>query len=111
MVEKAKKKKPAAKKRAVKKTVRDVFVDFPKNGDHIRSGDYAIRIGTKADREVEVSINGKGWNKCRASAGYYWFDWRPEKSGNIRIVARAKNGGTRAVRSLESRCVVDSIKK
>ncbi|MFH2203705.1 MAG: hypothetical protein ABIJ96_11355 [Elusimicrobiota bacterium] len=103
--------KTPAKKTPAKPHARTVFIDYPQDGEVIRPGDYTIRIGASAGHDVEVAFNGKGWSKCRAAAGYYWYDWKPEKPGKVRIVARARNGGNRTSRSLENRCVIEVPRK
>lgn len=85
---------------------RAVFVDFPREGDSVPLGHYAIRVGAPADGTVEVTLDGKAWNVCRNAVGYYWYDWRPEKAGRAAIVARFKGPAGKGQRSLPRHCIV-----
>ncbi len=79
--------KTSRKRASARKSLKKVFVDFPQEGEHVRPGNYSIRVGAVANGGAEVTVNGKTWNKCRPSVGYYWFDWRAEKPGPVKIVA------------------------
>jgi hypothetical protein len=100
--------KKVAKKTTARKTAGrspkansvDVHIDFPQEGDVIpNGGHYAVRIGAKARGNVEVSLDNKKWHPCREAVGYYWFDWFPGKTGDFKLIARAKNGARTAKRS------------
>ena len=83
-----------------------VGLDYPREGETVSPGSYAIRIAAACDHKVEVSIDGGPWAECRQSVGYFWYDWEPSEAGEHRIVARAKNGGPRVKTSQERLCVV-----
>lgn len=85
----------------------EILLDYPRNGETVAPGHYAIRISAKPEHAVEVSIDGGEWLSCRESVGFYWYDWTPAGTGEVKIVARAKNGGPRAKRSEERRVVVE----
>ena len=64
-------------------------IDFPREGEIIRSGTYTIRLGApQEDWLVEISINGGVWLPCRAAAGYWWYDWSGIEPGAHEIEGR-----------------------
>ena len=65
-----------------------VIVDHPCEKESISSSEYVIRIGASMDGYVEISFNDSEWQPCRFAAGYWWFDWKYYKPGNIKICAR-----------------------
>lgn len=73
-----------------------LLIDFPREGEQVRPGHYAVRIAAGGARRVEVAINGGEWQACRSSVGYFWYDWRPEEPGRQELVARARSGKGRA---------------
>lgn len=83
-----------------------VILDYPREGETVSPGAYAIRVAAACDHKVEVSIDGGPWAECRQSVGYFWYDWAPSAPGEHRIVARAKNGSPRFKTSPERLCVV-----
>lgn len=112
------KKAPLKKKRvvvaksdalAVKETAADerlgslgknyVGVDYPQVGEILTSPHYAIRLSTSATEGVEISIDGKDWQPCRESVGFWWYDWSGYGAGAHTVVARISVGK----RSLKSK--------
>ena len=65
-----------------------VIVDHPCEKEIISSSEYVIRVGASMDGYVEISFNDSEWQPCRFAAGYWWFDWKYYKPGNIKICAR-----------------------
>lgn len=66
------------------------MVDFPQQGDTIRSREYTVRVGApQAARAVEVSFNQGPWQPCRPAEGYWWYDWTGFQAGEHEVVARA----------------------
>lgn len=89
----------ATKERIPKAPV--VQIDFPREGDQIpNGGHYAVRIGAAPNAKVELSFDNKKWFSCREAVGFYWFDWSPEKSAQLTLIARVKNGSRPVRRSL-----------
>jgi hypothetical protein len=87
--------KPAASKRAAKaaapkKKALSVSIDYPQEGEVVRSGHYSIRL-TAAASAVQVRIGGGDWLDCRESVGHYWLDWMTA-TGDALIEARARSG-------------------
>ncbi len=76
-----------------------VGVDFPQVGEILTSPQYAIRVSTSATEGVEISIDGKEWQPCRESVGFWWYDWSGFGSGVHTVVSRILAGK----RSLKSK--------
>lgn len=89
-----------------KAAVRAVVVDHPVDGEQLFPGHYAVRIAAEPEKVVEVSINGEEWQPCRASVGYYWYDWQAQGSGEVSIVARSRNGSGRPKLSMIRNCKI-----
>jgi hypothetical protein len=83
-----------------------VSVDFPKEGEQVLVGIYAIRISARPQSEVEVSVNDGEWEACRNSVGHWWFDWIPNEASTCKIVARCRTGKGRWQKSEERLCQV-----
>jgi hypothetical protein len=69
-----------------------VSVDYPQVGEILTSGEYAIRISTSATEGVDISIDGKEWQPCRESVGFWWYDWSGFGAGVHTVVARISVG-------------------
>lgn len=66
-----------------------IVIDHPKNNEEITyKAHYAIRISAPNNGIVEVKFNDGEYQKCRNSAGYWWFDWSNIPSGRYEIVCR-----------------------
>lgn len=103
--------KKAKAPKAVKKPAKSakapaVNLDYPQAGEQVLLGHYAVRVAAKPDVTVEVAVDGGPWQPCREAVGYFWFDWSPAAPGEHTLVARAKNGGPRFVKSEEISVVV-----
>ena len=81
-------------------------IDFPKEGDKILAGHYAVRISAKSGADVEISAGGDEWWPCRESVGFYWFDWWPSKPGRANLSVRVKVGKGRWKKVTERSCSV-----
>lgn len=96
---------PRLKGLAARRTAADNVpaIDFPRLGERVRRGHYAVRISAPAG-ECHVSIDGGGWRGCRRDSGFFWYDWSAER-GAHRIMARnrSENGWGHT----ETTCVVD----
>jgi hypothetical protein len=67
-----------------------LVVDYPKEGEIVTSDHYALRVGAGVRlRNVEISINGGDWHRCRASEGFWWYDWHSYLPGSKFVLARA----------------------
>jgi hypothetical protein len=82
-------KAPAQKK--VSKPAVAVSIDYPQEGESVRSGHYAIRLTASGATRVQVRLDGGEWADCREAVGHYWHDWSP-KAGGASIEARARAG-------------------
>ncbi|MFI5345622.1 MAG: hypothetical protein ACHQ51_04530 [Elusimicrobiota bacterium] len=99
-------KKPAAKPAAPKKTRLEVSVDYPLEGESVRSGHYSIRLTSAGAGQVQVRLDGE-WTDCREAVGHFWYDWSP-LAGSVRIEARARVGKGRWTAASPRACVVES---
>ncbi len=70
-----------------------ITIDHPKNDEIIlHKNHYAIRTTvTSGDGVVEISINNGGWQKCRSTAGHWWYDWHNIPEGKHVIVSRLRD--------------------
>ena len=66
-------------------------IDYPKAGEKVNRGHYAIRISTTS-AECQVAIDKSDWQPCRQADGCFWFDWSAEQAGAHRIAAQARIG-------------------
>lgn len=69
-----------------------VGVDYPQVGEILTSPQYAIRISTSATEGVDISVDGKEWQPCRESVGFWWHDWSGFGAGVHTVVARISVG-------------------
>lgn len=83
-----------------------VLLDYPRAGEQVLPGHYAVRVAAKPEFTVEVSVDGATFQPCREAVGYFWFDWAPSAPGTHTLVARAKNGGPRSSKSEERTVLV-----
>lgn len=67
-----------------------ITLDYPQEGEVVTSAQYTFRISARAGlKQVEVSINGASWQPCRATSGFWWFDWKGYQPGTQLVLARA----------------------
>ncbi|TPW21254.1 MAG: hypothetical protein FD126_871 [Elusimicrobia bacterium] len=83
-----------------------VLLEYPRAGEQVLPGHYAVRIAAKPEVTVEISVDGAPFQPCREAVGYYWFDWTPSALGTHTLVARAKNGGPRTATTEERTVLV-----
>ena len=83
--------KPAAKKAAAKKAALTVSIDYPLEGEAVRSGHYSVRLTAVGAASAQGRIDGKEWLDCREAVGHFWLDWAP-RAGEVRLEARARSG-------------------
>ena len=84
-----------------------VLIDHPADGEIISGLHYAIRVGASDNGSVELSFNNGEWQPCRASAGYWWFDWGYFTPGAHKIIARLRsNDGATLKKSSAVKCEV-----
>lgn len=68
----------------------NLVIDYPREREALISDSYCFRIGVgPALKDVEVSIGGGEWHRCRPSEGYWWFDWHSYLPGSKYVIARA----------------------
>jgi hypothetical protein len=67
-----------------------LVIDYPRENETVRSSSYGIRIGAgPALKDIEVSINGDSWHRCRPCQGFWWYDWHGYLPGPKFVIARA----------------------
>lgn len=96
----------AARKQA--EPAADAVVDFPKEGEEILTGHYAVRISATPGSDVEINTGGSDWWPCREAVGFFWFDWWPAKPGRTTLSVRAKAGKGRWRKAAERTCIVSA---
>lgn len=84
----------------------EAAVDFPKEGEMVLPGHYAVRISAKPGYDVEINTGGAEWTPVRESVGYYWYDWWPAKPGRTVLSVRVKVGKGRWKKASERICTV-----
>lgn len=87
---------PAAPKKtpkaaAPKKAALSVSIDYPKEGEAVRSGHYSIRLTADGASSAQVRFEGGDWVDCREAVGHFWLDWMCG-AGKVRLEARARSG-------------------
>ena len=99
-------KKSAAEKAPLTTDAADAQIDFPKEGQKIATGHYAVRITAPSGLDVEINTGGTEWWGCRESVGFFWFDWWPAKPGRTVLTVRLKSGKGRWKKASERACTV-----
>jgi hypothetical protein len=67
-----------------------VWIDHPQQKEMLHAADYVIRLGIGGADVAELSIDQGPWLSCRATSGYWWYDWRAIAPGEHTLVARIK---------------------
>lgn len=99
--------KPAAKPAAARKPALAVSVDYPREGEAVRPGHYAIRLTAAGAAQAQARLNGGEWRECREAIGHFWLDWAP-RPGAALIEARARAGKGRWAAAPARGCVVEA---
>ena len=89
-----------------KSAQKSVVIDYPREGERMAKGHYAVRISANGHDQVEISINDGEWTSCRPSVGYFWFDWWPNTEGLHELIVRARSGQGRWKKSPSRNCIV-----
>jgi hypothetical protein len=105
-IESVAKKGENGKDRASAEPALEARIDFPKEGEKILSGHYAVRVSAKPGLDVEISTGGDVWWACRESVGFFWFDWWPTKAGRTTLSVRVKSGKGRWKKAADRACSV-----
>lgn len=67
-----------------------LWIDYPQQKEMLHASDYVIRLGVGGADLVELSIDQGSWLPCRATSGYWWYDWSAIAPGEHTLVARMK---------------------
>lgn len=86
----------------------NVVVDYPREGDLVRPGHYAVRVDAPGAAEVQIRLDGMDWIDCRQAVGFFWYDWSPQKPGPVVVSARARKPKGRWTASAPRACVVEA---
>lgn len=65
-----------------------VAIEYPAAGETVWSDRYTLRIAAQLDGFVEAAMDGGPWQACRASDGYWWFDWSGYTPGRHEAAVR-----------------------
>ncbi len=83
-------------------------IDYPQEAERISSSGYTLRIDAPQNGLVaEVSIDDGAWQACRASVGFWWFDWFGFGSGEHVVRVRLVSDEGPLSESPARRCVVE----
>jgi hypothetical protein len=69
-----------------------ISIDFPREGETIKTTTYGIRVSASAGYKPEIAIDGYDWKPCRPAVGFWWFDWANYPMGPHTIEARMLDG-------------------
>jgi hypothetical protein len=72
---------------------RELVIDYPKAGEAVWSGHYAVRISAPASAVVEARVDAGAWMLCRSEAGYWWLDMSGLADGEHELAARLISNG------------------
>jgi hypothetical protein len=82
------------KKAAPKKTPLTVSIDYPQDGEAVRSGHYSIRLTAAGASQAQGRFDGEEWLDFREAIGHFWLDWAPrERTLDRRARARRRRRG------------------
>jgi hypothetical protein len=81
-----------------------IWIDFPQNAERLLGPVYNIRLGVGGAEDVEISIDGGLWQKCRLTSGYWWYDWSSIQPGKHVLVARMRTLDGRWFRTPPTAC-------
>jgi hypothetical protein len=80
-------------------------IDYPKAGEAVRPGHYAIRVTATGAGRVQARVGAGAWADCRESVGHFWLDWSPA-AGAVVLSARARVGKGRWTAAVKRSVVV-----
>ncbi len=84
-----------------------IAVDYPQENERVTSTSYTFRLSPAPElKNIEVSINGGAWQPCRASAGFWWYDWQGAAAGSYILLARGETSKGDKVMSARRQFVV-----
>lgn len=99
---------PVPKKTVAKKAPRAAAtIDYPREGEAVRPGHYAVRATAQGFSQAQLRINGGEWLECREAVGHFWLDWAPV-SGAATLELRARSGKGRWTAPVARGCVVSA---
>ena len=97
----------AASARAAAKPALAAAIDYPRDGEAVFAGHYAVRVSAPGAAQAQVKADAGPWWDCREAVGYFWWDWSAEP-GERELLARARRGKGRWVPSAARRVRVST---
>lgn len=75
-------------------------IDYPKAGEVVRHPSYTVRASVPGAAGAAVSVDNGGWQPCRESLGFWWYDWSGYGPGphQLRVQALGPDGQILAVK-------------
>lgn len=66
-------------------------IEFPKDHEMISVPVFDVCIEPVGNvKNIEISIDGQSWRRCRYAVGFWWFEWSGYQSGHHQIVCRGR---------------------
>jgi hypothetical protein len=87
----AAKARPAAPAKAPAKPKLAATIDYPQEGEAVRSGHYSVRVTAAGATQAQVRVGDEEWADCREAVGHFWREWSPSP-GRVTLAARARTG-------------------
>lgn len=81
-----------------------IWIDHPSQSERLLGSTYVVRLGVGGADAVEISIDKGPWLPCRATSGYWWYDWAEIPAGKHTLVARMKTNDGRWFRTPPRAC-------
>ncbi len=81
-----------------------IWIDHPEERERLLGPVYVVRLGAGGAEQVEFSIDGKSWQPCRLTSGYWWHDWSGIQPGKHTLVARMRTENGRWFRTPPRTC-------
>ncbi len=103
-----KKKRATAKLQVAAPKADTLTIDYPRDGEPVCAGHYAIRLTAAEADLVQIRIDGGDWQNCRQAVGHYWFDWAP-RGGDAHIESRSRRGNGRWTSGPSLACVIVGV--
>lgn len=83
-------------------------IDYPRDGERVIAGHYAIRLTIDDAQSAQIRINGGAWCDCRESVGHFWHDWAAQ-AGEALIEVRTRRGKGRWSIGVGRSCAVEIV--
>lgn len=81
-----------------------IWIDHPQERERLLGPVYVVRLGVGGAEKVEISVDGRPWQACRLTSGYWWFDWSGIQPGKHTLSARMRTADGRCFRTPARSC-------